>query len=432
MTKNEQILKYIEGLKVGTKISVRQIAQELEVSEGTAYRAIKDAELQEMVSTIPRIGTIRVEKVEKKEIHKLTFSEILNIVEGTVLGGHEGIYKTLNKFVIGAMAVNEIERYISDGDLLIVGNRDEVHKLALDRGCAVLITGGFSCSEEIKKIATERKLPVISTSYDTFTVTSMINRDIHERLIRKQILLAEDIMPKKLHYLDEPCTVADMKRKMKAVGHSRFPIVDKQFQVIGVITPRDIAGAGDDDLLTDLMSANPITVEKNTSVAYISHVMIWEGIEMVPIVEGRKLAGVISRQDVIKGLRYIKNQPHMGEPFEDMIFNHCKVEESDYGIKLTGEITPMMLNELGIASAGVLVMLMSTAGSLAIKAQKHLDSVIDSFMIYFIRPLQLENKIEVYAEIINMGRKFCKVDVRVYHGRDIVAKALMSAKLLKK
>ena len=45
-TKHEQILRYIESLTVGEKISVRQVAKALEVSDGTAYRAIKEAENQ--------------------------------------------------------------------------------------------------------------------------------------------------------------------------------------------------------------------------------------------------------------------------------------------------------------------------------------------------------------------------------------------------
>lgn len=55
-TKHEQILKYIENLAVGEKISVRKIAKNLSVSEGTAYRAIKDAEIIGFVSTIKRVG----------------------------------------------------------------------------------------------------------------------------------------------------------------------------------------------------------------------------------------------------------------------------------------------------------------------------------------------------------------------------------------
>lgn len=61
-TKHEQILKYIENLKIGSKISVRKIAEKLAVSEGTAYRAIKEADNLGLVSTKERVGTVRVEK----------------------------------------------------------------------------------------------------------------------------------------------------------------------------------------------------------------------------------------------------------------------------------------------------------------------------------------------------------------------------------
>jgi len=161
MTKNEQLLSYIKELKIGTKISVRQMAQDMDVSEGTAYKAIKDAQMEEYVSTIPRVGTIRIEKFEKQRLDRVTFSELVNIVEGQIVAGHEGIYKTVNKFVIGAMALGDIEKYISEGDLLIVGNRDDVQYLALENNCAILVTGGFSCKEEIKKLAQEKKTAYI-------------------------------------------------------------------------------------------------------------------------------------------------------------------------------------------------------------------------------------------------------------------------------
>src|SRR5690606_29196727 len=148
MTKHEQILAYIENLEVGEKISVRQIAKELNVSEGTAYRAIKDAENKGFVSTIERVGTIRIKNKQKENIEKLTFAEVVKIVDGQVLGGRAGLHKTLNKFVIGAMKLDAMMRYVDPGSLLIVGNRDQVHKIALQAGAAVLITGGFDAKEE--------------------------------------------------------------------------------------------------------------------------------------------------------------------------------------------------------------------------------------------------------------------------------------------
>ncbi|GAE92973.1 cytosolic protein containing multiple CBS domains [Gracilibacillus boraciitolerans JCM 21714] len=195
-TKHEKILSYIEALQVGVKISVRQIAKELNVSEGTAYRAIKEAENQGLVSTIERVGTIRIERKQKENFENLTFAEIVSIVDGQVLGGRDGLYKTLNKFVIGAMKLDAMMRYTEKDSLLIVGNRTEAHQLALKEGAAVLITGGFDTDDITKKLADEKQLPIISTSYDTFTVAAMINRAIYDQLIKKEIILVEDIYTK--------------------------------------------------------------------------------------------------------------------------------------------------------------------------------------------------------------------------------------------
>lgn len=90
MSKHEEIIKYILSLDINTKISVRGISSKLGVSEGTAYRAIKECESIGIVNTIPRVGTVRVEKLEKKNIDKISFREIVNMVDGTLIGGKGG------------------------------------------------------------------------------------------------------------------------------------------------------------------------------------------------------------------------------------------------------------------------------------------------------------------------------------------------------
>lgn len=114
-TKHEQIIKYIESLKIGTKISVRKIAEQLDVSEGTAYRAIKEADTIGLVATKERVGTVRVEKKPRDQLDKLTFAEVVNMVDGEVLGGSGGLNKTAHKFVIGAMEQEAMMRYIDPG-----------------------------------------------------------------------------------------------------------------------------------------------------------------------------------------------------------------------------------------------------------------------------------------------------------------------------
>ena len=50
--------------------------------------------------------------------------------------------------------------------------------------------------------------------------------------------------------------------------------------------------------------------------------MVWEGIELLPVVEeGNKLQGIISRQDVLQALQMIQRQPQVGETIDDIVTN---------------------------------------------------------------------------------------------------------------
>ncbi|OEF95571.1 DRTGG domain-containing protein [Desulfuribacillus alkaliarsenatis] len=434
-TKHEQILKYIEDLPVGNKISVRRIAKDLDVSEGTAYRAIKEAEAQGYVSTIERVGTVRIEKKQKKNIEKLTFAEVVNIVDGSVLGGRSGLHKTLHKFVIGAMEIDAMLKYVDPGSLLIVGNRNEAHKVAIKQGAAVLITGGFETTEEIKRLADEFELPIITSTYDSFTVASLINRAIYDRLIKKEIVLIEDILSKsaEISYLSIYDTVKDYSTLAEASEHSRFPVVDEVMRVQGIVTPKDTLGQEEDMSIEKVMTKNPITVAMKTSVASAAHVMVWEGIELLPVVENRKLVGVISRQDVIKALQYIQKQPQIGQTIEDIVLSNFTEEKvDDRSIRLHGEITPQMSNQLGGVSSGVLMMLITEAGYSALRKTKNSDLVVENIVIYFLKPVQIDVNLTVKSRVIDSSRKFGKADIEVYHGEQLVCKSLLTAQVLEK
>lgn len=433
MTKHEQILQHIESLEVGNKISVRQIAKVLSVSEGTAYRAIKDAENQGLVSTIERVGTIRIEKKKKENFEKLTFAEIVNIVEGQVLGGRDGLYKTLNKFVIGAMKAEAMMRYVEAGNLLIVGNRNQVHKLALQTGAAVLLTGGFDTSDEVKRLADELDLPIISTTYDTFTVATMINRAIYDQLIKKEIILVEDIYIKleKTLYLKTTDKIEKWFAINNETGHSRYPIVDENIKIQGMVTSKDIMGQDRKLELDKVMTKNPLSVSIKTSVASAAHIMVWEGIEQLPVVDNyKKLVGVISRQDVLKALQMNQRQPHVGETIEDLVTSRFQESSLNNETYYRCEVTPQMTNNLGTISYGVFTTIVTEAGTRALRFHKKGDLVVENITLYFIKPVQIESTIEIFPRVLEIGRKFGKVDIEVFHGGKIVGKALLMAQII--
>ena len=435
VTKHDQILDHIAQLPVGHKISVRQIAKDLSVSEGTAYRAIKDAENKGYVSTIERVGTIRIETKRKENIEKLTFAEVVNIVDGQVLGGKEGLHKTLNKFVIGAMELDAMMRYINADNLLIVGNRVKAHELALKEGSAVLITGGFDTDESVKRLADEMKMPIISSSYDTFTVATLINRAIYDQLIKKDIVLVEDILIpfEKTATLSKDNTVEKWYEYHDQTGHGRYPVVDEKGKLIGIVTSKDIMQEQRTQKIEKVMTRHPICANEKMSVAAAARMMVWEGIELLPVINSSNiLLGIISRMDVLEALQQLQRQPQVGETIDDIITSqfHNEKEQKIDDFVIRCNVTPQMTNVIGTLSHGVFTTIVTEAGNRAVRAIKKGDLIVENITIYFVQPVQIDEVIEIKPKVLEVGRKFGKVDVEVFQQGSLVGKALMMVQLL--
>ncbi len=437
-TKHEQILSYIDSLDVGEKISVRRIAKEMKVSEGTAYRAIKDAENKGFVSTIERVGTIRIEQKKKENIEKLTYAEVVNVIDGQVLGGRAGLHKTLNKFVIGAMELDAMMRYTAAGNLLIVGNRINAHRQALEAGAAGLGTGGFSTNDEIIQLADELELPILSTSYDTFTVAALINRAIYDQLIKKEIVLVEDILTpiERTVYLSPEDKLEKWYEKNYETGHGRFPVADDQMKIHGILTSKDIAGHDRSTPIEKVMTKNPLTVIGKTSVASAAQMMVWEGIEVLPVVNDHaKLIGMISRQDVLKALQMIQKQPQVGEKLDDVVsrgFKETETEKPKTDAVYQYEVSPQMTNQLGNISYGVFTQILIESANRFLKSHKKGELIVESLSVYFLKPVQMESTIQIKPNILEVGRKFGKLEVEVYHQSNIVGKAMLMVQLMER
>jgi len=364
-SKHQQIIRYIESLPVGEKISVRSIAKNMEMSEGTAYRAIKEAENIGIVSTIERVGTIRIERKTKDNLEKLSFGEIIKIIEGEVFGGREGLDKILNRFVIGAMTLDAMTRYIQPESLVIIGNREDAQLLALNQGAAVLITGGFQATPQLIQKADELKIPLMGTTYDTFTVASLINRAMTDQLIKKKIMIVADIYNdiENTNYLKMDQTVKEYRELSEKTGNSRFPVVNHSNRLVGVVSAKDILGKSDSLIIERIMTKNPSVSKLHASVASVAHSMIWNGLEMLPVVQDNmELIGIISRRDVMKAMQLTQRQPQVGNTFEDDVSENLEViEVNPTNARFSFTVTPQMTNNLGMLSFGVLCEVVSVA-----------------------------------------------------------------------
>ena len=440
-TKHDLILNYIESLAIGERISVRGIAKELNVSEGTAYRAIKDAENVGLVSTIQRVGTIRIERKLKKHIERLTFREVVQIIEGEVLGGEAGLNKVLHKFVIGAMKEEAMERYITPDSLMIVGNREEVHQMALEDGAAVLITGGFKTTPEICRLADEVEMPILSTTYDTFTVATMINRALSDQLIKKDIMLVSDIyVPiEKTMYLNTQDTVKDYKKIAELTNHSRFPVVNRSMRLVGIVTAKDILEKPDKQSIERVMTKDPIFVKREMSIASVSHQMMWDGLEVMAVVsDDLTLVGLVSRQDVMKAMQLVQRQTQMSDTISDQIAGEIQlIEEDSEGRKkdvpeFVFAVTPQMVNEVGTISFGVLSEIVANVTKRTLYLSQRRNTWIEQVNLHYFRLIQLESQLVIKPRILELGRRSAKLDIEVYMENTLVAKALVVCQLLER
>ncbi|MBF1211094.1 MAG: CBS domain-containing protein [Granulicatella sp.] len=435
-SKHQQIIRYIESLPVGEKISVRSIAKNMEMSEGTAYRAIKEAENIGIVSTIERVGTIRIERKTKDNLEKLSFGEIIKIIEGEVFGGREGLDKILNRFVIGAMTLDAMTRYIQPESLVIIGNREDAQLLALNQGAAVLITGGFQATPELIQKADELKIPLMGTTYDTFTVASLINRAMTDQLIKKKIMIVADIYNdiENTNYLRMDQTVKEYRELSEKTGNSRFPVVNHSNRLVGVVSAKDILGKSDSLIIERIMTKNPSVSKLHASVASVAHSMIWNGLEMLPVVQDNmELIGIISRRDVMKAMQLTQRQPQVGNTFEDDVSENLEViEVNPTNARFSFTVTPQMTNNLGMLSFGVLCEVVSVASKEFIHRSQRRNTVIEQLEMHYLRMIPIESKIVIQIQTLDIGRKVSKIDISVLLENSVVAKAIMSNQLMER
>jgi tRNA nucleotidyltransferase (CCA-adding enzyme) len=98
---------------------------------------------------------------------------------------------------------------------------------------------------------------------------------------------------------------------------SGMPVVDRDGNVIGVVTQNDILRTFVEDgtlgmlAVSGIMSPDPIMVDVETPLAEVMQTIYDEGILRVPVLEHGQLVGIISRSDLIMALA----QPgYVGDP----------------------------------------------------------------------------------------------------------------------
>ena len=424
MSKHQEILSYLEELPIGKRVSVRSISNHLGVSDGTAYRAIKEAENRGIVETRPRSGTIRV-KSQKVAIEKLTYAEIAEVTSSEVLAGQEGLDREFSKFSIGAMTEQNILSYLNDGGLLIVGDRTRIQLLALENENAVLVTGGFHVHEDVLELANQKGIPVLRSKHDTFTVATMINRALSNVQIKTDILTVEKLYRPSHEYgfLRETDTVKDYLDLVRKNRSSRFPVINQHQVVVGVVTMRDAGDKSPSTTIDKVMTRSLFLTGLATNIANVSQRMIAEDFEMIPVVRSNQtLLGVITRRDILEKMS--REQVSSLPTFSDQITQKLIRNGNDFAFT----VEPFMLENNGVLSHGVLTEILNTATHQLISYSGR-SLIIENMMIYFLQAVQLDDYLTLQSRLVRETRRSAIIDYEIYLEHQLVAKATITVKI---
>lgn len=426
MSKHQEILNYLENLAVGKRVSVRSISNHLKVSDGTAYRAIKEAENRGIVETRPRSGTVRVEQKAKVRIDKLTYAEIARISDSEVLAGQAGLGHEFSKFSIGAMTRQNISRYLVKGGLLIVGDRENIQLLALENHNAILVTGGFPVSNRVIRMADSQGIPVMVTHYDTFTVATMINHALSNVRIKTDLKTVDQVYQNLFDYgfLRDVATVKDFHNLIKQSKNVRFPVIDGENKLVGLVSMRDVVGHEAHTVLKDVMTVNPIIAKPNMSLANISQKMIFEDLNMLPVVnDDLTVVGVITRRQAMENMPNFQHNNLY--TYSDQMLSNLRVEDGQFQFI----VEPAMIDQAGSLAQGVLTEFLKEICLRVLTKKNQKNIIIEQMMIYFLQAVQIDDCLTIKPKIITGSRKSSTLDFEVYLENQIVAKAIVTTKI---
>lgn len=413
-TKHDLVVEYIEGLAVGDKVSVRQLAREMSISEGTVYRAIKDAENQGLVSSIPKVGTIRIERVKERSIDSLTYDELSKIVEGRFLSGASHNKIAPKKFYVVTSLEQLKEKNLRPSTMIVCEYDADVVAYAKKNELAMLLTGGSELSQEQVLLASlDENQIVISTPYDIFDAISAINQAIVQRVQNRELITIADIMttdPYVLHGFD---TVSDWRELSAQTGHSRFPVVDSNGKLEGVVTSFDVSDASLATYIDDVMTLNPVVVHSDALVSYLGRLLVLEKVDLVPVVDAEGiLLGVVGRKDVIEAQQTMQKQPHLGDTSDYIIMSGFSIVARDPDVIISGRVTPYMLDECGGLSLGVCNVLAANTAGIMLRIKKNIQGQAYQAYTHFFQQIGAEEELYVMPMLSEHGDRI-HVSVRI-------------------
>lgn len=157
-----------------------------------------------------------------------TFSNIVDTLSAKEVYTNPETNHFPGKIVVSAMKPESMKDHIEAGDIVIVGDREEVQDALLDLNISLMIiTGAHVPTAAILEKAKKANISVISTPHDSFTTS---------RLILQSIPVGYVMIKDKLVTFSTEDLVDDVKPVMIETRYRSYPVIDANGKVVGAMS----------------------------------------------------------------------------------------------------------------------------------------------------------------------------------------------------
>ena len=212
-----------------------------------------------------------------------SLQNLLDTLKGTLVAGDPDAVLTKGKVVIGAGSPDVLESSMEEGDIVLLANRYDTQLCAIEMNAAcIVICMAPDVAKTIIKFANMNGCAIITTPYDTYTASYLINQSVP----------ISHIMQTNLKSFSLTTPVDEAKRLMGQVRYNYFPIVDRDGKYVGVISKRN---------LINLKRRQLILVDHNEKTQCVDG---FEDAEILEIIDHHRIGTLETGGPV-----YFRNQP---------------------------------------------------------------------------------------------------------------------------
>lgn len=223
-------LKEVGG--VSGEISIKEAYLKMKKEEAVTLAVTNNDGYIEGIISIGDIASSDMDVYDNTIVSKAntSFKNIVDTLDGKVVAGDVSGNFSSGKIFIGANTPDMMEEYLSEGDLVILGNRFESQYFAIEKGVRCIVLGSNSTvSPIIKRRAEEKGCIIITCPYDSFTIARLIDQSMPV----KYFMSTKDILTFSIDDFTN-----DVKETMAKNRHRYFPVIDENGKYMGQISKR--------------------------------------------------------------------------------------------------------------------------------------------------------------------------------------------------